>query len=111
MRMRGCGQSVGRRVEGKGKRLTFQDQRSVRSNKHSHRSSSADRSCTSLGVDGDISSDDESVSSIPTTAFNPVDCVEESGRSTVASVLGVDSFDVGVARGGEEIHEMRLDRL
>ena len=94
-----------------GKILTFEDERSVRANEHSACASTTYGPCTALGVDSNISSEDDSVPAVPRRSFNPVDGVEKSSGRSVARVLGVDAFDISVASGGEEIHEHRLDRL
>jgi len=92
-------------------KLTLEDDGSVRSNQDGTGSGSSSRSSRTLRVDGDISSENDGVPSIPTLTLDPVDGVEKSSGSSVASVLGIDSLDVGVSVRLEEIHEHTLDRL
>ena len=86
-------------------RLTFEDQRSVGSDQTGKSTGSTDGPSGSLGVNGDISSKDDSVPSVPTLALDPVDGVEERGGTSVTGVLAVDSLDIVVTRSGKEVHE------
>ena len=86
-------------------RLTLEDQRSVGSDQTGESTGSTDGPSGSLGVDGDISSKDDGVPSVPALALDPVDGVEERSGTSVTGVLAVDPLDVHVARSGKEVHE------
>lgn len=94
-----------------GGRLTFKRKRRVRADEHRARASAARRASAALSVDRDVSAHDERVAAVPRGGLDPVHGVEERGGGAVARVLGVDALDVGVAGGGEEIHEERLARF
>lgn len=89
----------------------LKDERSVRPDKHGNGAGTTDGAGGTLGVDGNVAGDHDSLTAVPGAALNPVDGVEESRGTTVAGVLAVDTLDVVVARGGKEVHEDRLDRL
>jgi hypothetical protein len=93
------------------KELTVKDNRGVGSNEHGTCTSTSNGSSGTLGVYSDITAYDNSIATIPRTRFNPVYGIEKCSCSTVASVLGIDTLDIKVARVGEEVHECCLDRL
>lgn len=62
-----------------------------------------------LGVESNITGNDNSIATVPSGRLNPVDGVENSVGTTVASVDGVDTLDVGVV--AKELHKNTLDRL
>jgi len=95
-------------AEGRPK-LTLEDDGGVRSDEHGNGTSTTNGTSSTLSVDGNVTSHDKSVASIPRGALDPVDGVEECGRSTVAGILGVDALNVGVV--AKEVHEDSLDRL
>lgn len=92
-----------------GRELTLQGQGGIGTDEQGDCTSSTNRPGTSRGVDGNITRDNEGVAAVPARALDPVDGVEERGRSTVASVLGIDTLDVRV--GAKEVHEDGLGRL
>jgi hypothetical protein len=104
-------QTVGASLYVPAAELTLEDQRSIRPNQHCTSSSTSRRPRRSLSVDSDVSTEDDGVSSVPRRRLDPVNGVEEGGSRTVAGVLGVDTLNVGVAVGLEEVHEDGLDRL
>jgi hypothetical protein len=91
--------------------LTFEHKRGVGTDEHSACTGTTRGSAGTLSVDGYITTDDEGVAAVPGGRLDPVDSVEQRGRRAIASVLGVDTLDVGVAMGGKEVHEERLGRL
>jgi hypothetical protein len=62
-----------------------------------------------LGVESDITGNDNGIATVPSRRLNPVDGVENSVGTTVAGVDGVDTLDVGVV--AKELHKNTLDRL
>lgn len=90
------------RVEG---RLTFERQRSVRANQHRNGTGTTGWSPTSLSVDSNITTDDNSITTIPRRTLNPVDGVKKGSSASIASILRVNTFDIGVAGCSEELHE------
>ena len=91
--------------------LTFEDHRRVGADEDSNSAGTTCRASSALGVDGDVTSNNDSVATIPRAGLDPVDGVEERGGRAVARVFRVDTLDVVVAGLSEEVHESRLDRL
>jgi hypothetical protein len=91
--------------------LTVKDNRCVWSNEYGTCTSTTSGSSGTLGVYGDITAYDNSIASIPRTRLDPVNGIEKCSCSAVASVLGINTLDVEVARLGEEVHEGCLNRL
>lgn len=56
-----------------------------------------------------VTGDNDGVTAIPGRGFNPVDTVEQGIGTAVASIDGVNAFQVGVV--AKELHQNRLDRL
>lgn len=88
--------------------LTLNDQRSIWTDQHGASTHTTDGSSGTLFVNGNVTAHDDGVSSIPTLALDPVDTVEQRSGGTVTGVLVVDTLNVVVARGGEEVHEQGL---
>lgn len=97
--------------EGGREALTLKDDGRVRSNEHSHTTGSSSGSGRALRVDGNVTGEHDGVSSVPRGRLDPVDGVEERGRSSIAGVLGVDTLNVGVTVRLEQVHKNGLDRL
>lgn len=89
----------------------FHDKRSIGTDQGGESTGTTDGSRTTFCVNGDITGEDDGVSSVPRFRLNPVDGVEEGGGGTVACVLGVDTLDIGVSGFGEEVHQDSLDGL
>lgn len=85
------------------------NQGSIRADKHSDGTSTASRAGVTLGIEGNVAGDDNSVTAVPGRSLDPIDAVQQGISATVASVQGIDTLDVGVVT--EELHEDRLDRL
>lgn len=62
-----------------------------------------------LGVEGNVTGDDDAVAAVPGGALDPVDGVEDGVGAAVAGVDGVDTLNVGVVT--KELHQDGLDRL
>lgn len=62
-----------------------------------------------LGVESNITGNNNSIATVPSGRLNPVDGVENSVGTTVASVDSVDTLDVGVV--AEKLHKNTLDGL
>jgi hypothetical protein len=92
-------------------KLTLNDQRSVGTNEHGASTHTTDRTSGTLLVDGNVTSKHDSVPAVPRFTLHPVDGVEEGSGRTVASVLGVDTLNIVVTRGVEEVHEDGLCSL
>ena len=97
--------------EEKRKVLTFDGERSVRPDEHRKGTSATSGTPTALRVDSDVTANDDRVPAVPGRGLDPVYSVEERGSRTIARVLGVDTLDVGVARLGEVVHQVRFGRL
>lgn len=89
--------------------LTLEDDGGVGSDEHGNGTSTTNGTSSTLSIDGNITSNDKSVTAIPRGRLDPVDGVEQSRGSTVAGVFGVDALDVGVV--AKEVHQDSLDRL
>lgn len=92
-------------------RRTLKDDGRIRSDQDGAGTGTTGRARGPLGVDSDVTAEDDGVPAVPGRALDPVDGVEERGGPAVAGVLRVDALDVGVAVRLEEVHEDRLDRL
>lgn len=91
--------------------LTFEDQRSVRSDEHSTSTCSTNWTSAAFSVDCNVSCENDSVTTIPRRALNPVDRIEERRCGTVAGIFRVDTLNIRVARGCKEVHKDCFDRL
>lgn len=89
----------------------FHDERSVGTDQGGESTGTTDGSGTTFCVDGDITGEDDGVSSVPGFRLDPVDGVEEGGGGAVACVLGIDTLDISVSGFGEEVHQNSLDGL
>lgn len=83
--------------------------RGIRADKHGNAASTTGRAGIALGVEGDITSDDNGVTAVPGGGLDPVDGVEESVGTTVAGVDSINTLNVGVL--AEKLHQDRLDGL
>lgn len=81
----------------------------VWTDEHGDGTSSSGWAGVTLGVQGDISSNDNGVTPIPCGGLNPGNGVKEGVGSTVAGVQCVNTLNVGVL--AEKLHEDRLDGL
>jgi len=89
--------------------LTFENYRGVGSDQQRTGSGTTCGSCGTLGIDGNITGEDDGVSSVPGRGFDPVDSVEECSSGAVAGVFAVDTLDIIVARLCKKIHKGGLD--
>lgn len=94
-----------------GTETRLEHNRSIGTDNHSDTSSSTGRTGSSLGVQSNITADDDGITAIPSRRLNPVDAVEDGVGASVASIDCVDTLDVGVAGFFEELHKNGLDRL
>ena len=83
--------------------------RGVRADKHGDAAGTTGRAGIALGVESDITGDNNGVTAVPGGGLDPVDGVEESVGTTVAGVDGIDTLDVGVL--AEKLHQDGLDGL
>lgn len=86
-----------------------EDQRGIGANEHGDTAGTSGRSGGSLGVKGNVTSNDNGVSAIPGSALDPVDGVEQGVGAAVAGVDVVDTLNVAVV--AKQLHQHRLDRL
>jgi hypothetical protein len=87
------------------------DNGGVRANEHGNATSTTGGAGIALGVQRDIASDNDGITTIPSGRFDPVDRVEQSVGATVARIHCVNTLNVVVAALVEQLHENRLDRL
>jgi hypothetical protein len=85
--------------------------RGIRADQHGNGTSTTGGAGSSLGIEGNVSADNNGISAIPGRRLNPVDAVEYSVGTTIASIDGVDTLNVGVSMRGKQLHQHRLDRL
>jgi hypothetical protein len=85
--------------------------RGIGANQHGHGTSTTSGAGSSLGIEGNVTADNNGISAVPGRRLNPVDAVEYSVRTTVASIDGVDTLNVGVSMRSKKLHQHRLDRL
>lgn len=83
--------------------------RGVRANKKGDGASTACGTSIALGIKGNISSNNNAVPAVPGRGLDPVNSVEKSVGTAVASVDGINTLDVCVV--AEKLHQHRLDRL
>jgi hypothetical protein len=83
--------------------------RGVGADQESDSSSTTSGASIALGVESNITGNDDSIATVPSGRLNPVDGVENSVGTTVASVDSVDTLDVGVVT--KQLHKHTLDRL
>ena len=89
----------------------LQHERRIGSDEHGDGACTADWARTALGIDGNVTSKHKRVATIPATALHPVHCIKKCGRATVARVLGIDTFNVGVTVFLKQVHQHCFDRL
>ncbi len=94
-----------------GSQTRLEDQRSIGSDEHRHAASTTGRPGVALFVERDVARDDNGIPAVPSRGLHPVNGIEDCVRSAVASIDGVDAFDVGVATLFEQLHQNGLDRL
>lgn len=81
----------------------------IRANQHGDHTGATGWARGTLGVQGDIASNNQSISSIPSRRLDPVDGIKDGVGATVASIDSINALDVGVVT--EELHKNRLDGL
>ena len=89
--------------------LTFKNNRGVGSDQHGASSGTASGSGGALGIDGNVSGEDDGVPSIPGRRLDPVDGVENCSGGAIARVLAIDTLDIIIARLCEKVHKGSLD--
>lgn len=89
--------------------LGVDDKRSVGANKHGNSTASTGGAGGTLSVNSNITSNNNSVTTVPGSRLDPVNGVEKGISTTVAGVVSVDTLDVGVV--AHELHKYRLDTL
>ena len=85
------------------------DDGGVRADQHSDGTGTTSGARIALGIQGNISSDDKAVPSVPARGLDPIDSVEDGIGTTIAGIDSVDTLDVGVV--AEQLHDHRLDGL
>jgi hypothetical protein len=90
---------------------TFEDYRGVRSNKHGATTCTTSGTSSSFSVDSDITSKDDSVSTIPGTGLDPIDSIEKGGSGAIARILAINALNIIVSRLRKKVHEGSLDRF
>lgn len=85
------------------------DNRGVGADQESDGTSTTSGASVTLGVESNITGNNDSIATVPSGRLNPVDGVENSVGTTVASVDSVDTLDVGVV--AEKLHKNTLDGL
>lgn len=85
------------------------DNRRVGSDDQRHDTRTTGGPSIALGVESNVSGDDNAVTAVPARGLDPVHRVEDGAGASVAGIDGVDALDVGVV--AEQLHEHRLDRL
>ena len=83
--------------------------RGVRANKHGDATGTTSGPGIALSIEGNVSSNDDSISTIPGRRLNPVHGVKESVGTTVAGVDGIDTLNASVVP--EQLHQDGLDGL
>lgn len=83
--------------------------RRIRADEQSNAASSASGAGVALGVQGNVTSNDDTVASVPRRGLDPVDSVEEGVGASVAGVDRIHALDVGVV--AEKLHQDGLDGL
>ena len=87
------------------------DNGGIRTDQHSHTASTTSGTSSTLGVQGNITADDNGITTVPGGRLEPVETVEDGVGTTVAGIDSVDTLNVGVAVWGKQLHQDRLDRL
>lgn len=82
---------------------------SIRANQQGNGASTSRGPGIALGVQRNVASHNNGVTTIPGRRLDPVDGIEDSVGAPVASVDSVDTLDVGVL--SEQLHKHRLHRL
>ena len=95
----------------KSEKLTFKNDWSIRPDQHGTGPGTTCGSCGTLGVDSDVTGEDDGVPSVPGRGLDPVDCVEDGGSGAIAGILAIDTLDVVIARLCEKVHKGGLDRF
>lgn len=89
--------------------LTFENDWGIGSDQHSASPGTTSRPGRTLGIDGNVTGEDDGVSSIPGRRLDPVDGVENSGSGAIAGILAVDTLDIVIARLRKKVHKGSLD--
>lgn len=89
----------------------LEDNRGIGANQHGNAASTTGGAGSTLGVQGNITADNDGVAAVPGGRLEPVDAVEDGIGATVAGVDGVNTLDIGVAGRSEELHQNGLDGL
>lgn len=89
----------------------LEDNGGVRANQHGHTASTTSRTGSTLGVQGNVTADNSSITTIPGGGLDPVDAVEDGVGTTVAGVDVVNTLNVCVSVRSKELHQDGLDGL
>jgi len=95
----------------RGTQTGLENNRGIRTDQHGNAASTTSGASRTSGVQSNVTADNDSVTTVPGRGLEPVNAVEDSVGTTVAGVDGIDTLDVGVAVGGEQLHQDRLDGL
>lgn len=89
----------------------LKDNRGIRTNEEGNTASTTSRASRSLGIQSNVTADNNGISSIPGGRLKPVDAVEDSVGTSIASVDVVNTLNVEVSALGKELHQNGLDGL
>lgn len=82
---------------------------SIGADEQSDSTSATSRTSVALGVESNVTSNNNTITAVPGRGLDPVDSVENGVGATVAGVDSVDTLDVGVV--AKKLHKDGLDRL
>ena len=91
--------------------LTLKHNRCIGTDKESASTGATYGTRIAFRVDGKIAGKHNGIPTIPRTALDPVDSIKKSSSGAVASVFGIEPFNVMVAGRSEKIHKDGLDGL
>lgn len=94
-----------------GTQTRLEDNRGIRTDQHGDTASTTGGAGSTSGVQSNVTANDDGITAVPGGGLEPVDAVEDGIGTTVAGVDGVDTLNVGVAVGGEQLHQDGLDGL
>jgi len=89
----------------------LEDDGGIGTNQHGDTASTAGRAGSTLGIQSNVTADNDGITAVPGGRLEPVDAVEDGVGATVTRVDGVNTLNVGVAMRGEQLHQDGLDGL
>lgn len=94
-----------------GTETRLEHNRGVGADQHGDTASTTGRASSTLGVQGNVTANNDGISAIPSRGLEPVDAVENSVGATVASIDVVNTLNVGVSVRSQKLHQDGLDGL